>query len=80
MIGTLRHRSTVVHVAAKEPRQAPIIMMAPETTSEGILSLIIPEFILTIRMLLIMKLNHGIRKLVIFVGYVAMSFLSVGKE
>ena len=50
MIGTLRHHSTTVHVAVKALRQAPINMIALETTPEGILSLIIPECILITRM------------------------------
>ena len=73
-MGTLHHHSMVVHVAMKELRQALITIIAPETTREGITSLIIPELILIIKMLLIMDINHGIRKLVIFVVYITMSF------
>ena len=69
-----------VHVAVEELRQALITMIAPETTRKGITSLDIHKFILIISMLLIMNVNHGIRKLVIFVVYITMSLLSVGKE
>ena len=64
----------------KEPRKALITMIALETTREGIASLTIPECILIIRMLIIMVVNHGIEKLVIFLVYITMCFLSVGKE
>ena len=79
-MGTLHHHPMEVHVALKELRQALFTLITPETTREGITSLTIPEFILIISMLLIMVINHGIRKLIIFVVYITMPLLSVGKE
>ena len=55
-------------------------MITSETTRKGITSLDILKFILIIRMFLIMNINHGVRKLVVFVVYITISFLSVGKE
>ena len=55
-------------------------MIAPETTRKGITSLDMRKFILIISMFLIMNINHGIIKLFVFVVYITMSILSVGKE
>ena len=78
-MGTPHHHSMVVHVAVKEMRQALFTMIAPGTTREGIISLVIPECISIIRMLITMIVNHGIKERVIFVVYITMCFLSVGK-
>ena len=69
-----------VHVAIEELRQALITMITPDTTRRGIKSLDILKFIFIISMFLIMNVDHGIRKLVVFVVYITMSLLSVGKE
>jgi len=55
-----------VPIAGKELRQALIVIMTPETKRKGITSLNIPMFILTIIMLLMMNIKHGIEKHVPF--------------
>ena len=80
MMGTFHYHPMEVHVAIEELRQALITMIALDTTMKGIPSLDIRKFILIISMLLIMNVNHGIRKLIVFVVYITMSLLSVGKE
>ena len=78
-MGTLLHHSMAVHVTMKELRRAPITMITPDTTIEGIINIIIPECILIIRMLITTVVNHVIAKCTIFVVYITMCFLSVGK-
>ena len=68
MMGTLRHFSMVMHVAVKELRRAPITMITLEITREGIINLIIPEWILIIKRLITKVVNHGFAKRVIFCG------------
>ena len=67
MTGTLHHHSMVMHVVVREMKQAPITMIAPKTTIEGIISLIIPERIFIIKVSITIVINHGIAKRVIFV-------------
>jgi len=72
MMGIHHHHPMAAHIAKKELRQALIAIMAPETARKGITSLIIPKFILITCMLLMMDINHGIRKHVVFVVYTTM--------
>ena len=68
------------HITNKELRQALVTMVAPETNKKGITSLDILMFILITSMSLIININHGIRKHVVFLDYITMYLLSVGKE
>ena len=79
-MGTLHHHLMEVHVAVEDLRRALITMIALETTRKGITNVDILKFILTISMLIIMDRIHGSEKLVIFLVYITMSLLSVGKE
>ena len=79
-MGTLHHHPMGVHVTIEELRQALITMIAPDTTRKGITSLDIHKFIFIISMFLNMSVNNGIRKIVVFLVYITMSLLSVGKE
>lgn len=79
-MGTLHHNSMMTHMVVKELRQALVTMIAPETTKKGITSIDILVFIFITRISLTMNINHGIRKHVVFLDYIAMSLLSVGKE
>ena len=71
MRGTHHHHPMVVHIAEKEMRQALITIMAPQATKRGINNLNIPKFILITNMLM-MNINPGIEKLVVFVVYITM--------
>ena len=68
-----------MHMAEKDIRQALISMIAPETNKKGITHLVIIMFILITSMSLTMNINHGIEKHVVFVDYITMYLLSVGK-
>ena len=70
----------VVHIAEKELKQALITIMALETTGKGITSLSLPKFVLITSILLMMNINHGIEKHVVFVVYITMWLLSAGRE
>ena len=67
------------HMAVKEMRQALVTMIAPETNKKGITSFGILMFILITSMSLIININHGIRKHVVFLDYITMYLFSVGK-
>ena len=69
-----------VSIAGKELRQAPIATLTPEITRKGITSLDIRMFISTTIMLLMMDVKHGIEKHVLFVDYITIQILSVGRE
>ena len=80
MLGTLHHHPMAAHIVDKELRQDLNTMIAPETNKKGIKSLDILMFILITSMSLTMNINHDIKKHVVFVDYITMYLLSVGKE
>lgn len=69
MMGTHYHHPMAVHIAEKELRQGFIAIIAPETTRRGVNNLNIPKFIL-ITIMLIMNINHGVKKHVTFAVYI----------
>ena len=79
-MGTLHHYPMQVHVAMKDLRQALVTMIAPEKTKKGITSIDILVFIFITSMSLTMNINHGVKKHVVFVEYITMYFLSVGRQ
>ena len=70
----------VVPIAGKELRQDLSTIMTPEAARKGITSLDIQMFISIISMLLMMNVNHGIKKHVLYVDYITIHLLSVGRE
>ena len=79
MMGTLHHHPMTTHIVEKELRQALVTMIALEITKKDITSLNIIVFILITSMSLTMNIDHGIRKHVVFVDYITMYLLSVGR-
>ena len=80
MMGTHPHHPMAVPIVGKDPRQALIAIIAPETTRKGITSISILKFIRITIMLLMMNINHGIKKHVAFVVYITMCLLSARRE
>ena len=80
MMGTLHHHPMTTHIVEKELRQALVTMIAPETNKKGITSLSILLLILNTNMSLTMNIDHGNVKHVLFVDYITMYLLCVGKE
>ena len=80
MMGTHHHHPMTAHIAKEELRQALIAIIAPKTARKGITSLSILKFILITIMLLMMNINHGIEKHVVFVVYMTMWLLRARRE
>jgi len=70
----------VLSIVRKQLRKALIAIFTTETTRKGITSLNIWMFILITIMLLTMDVNHYIKKHVLFVVYITIYLLSVGRE
>ena len=80
MMGIHHHQPMVVCIAEKELGQALVSMIITETNRKGITSLGILMFIFITTVLLTIKENHGIEKLVVLVDIIIMCLLSVGEE
>jgi len=79
MMGTHHHHPMTVHIAKGDTRQSLIARIIPETIKRGINSINIITFILITNMLM-MNRNHVIENHVVFVVYITMWLLSVGRE
>ena len=80
MIGTHQNPPMIVHLAEEELRQALIFGITLEIVKRRINSLSIIKLILIKSILLMMRKTHGIEKYVVFVVYITMWLLSVGRE
>ena len=80
MMGKHPHHPMAVSIAGRELRQALIAILTSKTTKEGIITFDLLMFILIIIMLLIMNEDQGIEKHVLFLVYLTVPFLSVGKD
>jgi len=79
MMGAHHHLPMIVHIIEEELRKSLINHFTPETIKRGINNLIILNFILIIGILMI-NINHDIKKHVVFMVYITMSLLNVARE
>lgn len=79
-MGTNPHNLMAVPIVGKEPKQTLIAIMTSEVARKGILSLNIQMLISIIIILLMMNINQGIKKHVLFLDYITTHLLSARKE